>query len=61
MVVRIRHIEGLTEFADLPTYQEWSLNMVGNASAWRYKIRELTDNLVMTFKYMRDDQNDVND
>ena len=39
----------------------WSLDMVGNASTWRDKIRELTENLVMTFKYMRDTQNNVND
>ena len=47
-------------FADLPTYQEWSLSIAAIGDNWKRQIKDLTSKQVMKFKNLRDNIN-VND
>ena len=47
-------------FADLPTYQEWSLSIAAIGDNWKKHIKHFTSKLVMKFKNLSDNIN-VND
>ena len=48
-------------FADLPTNWEWSLSITAIGDNWKKQIKDLTSKLVMKFKNLRDNINNVND